>query len=270
MQVYRFMDIGTAKPRPEMLEKLPHHLIDVVNPDVSFNVGKFVGWADRCVRAVVRRRKYPVLSGGTAYYIKNFVYGLTAAPPSAPEVRDEVLAWIERVGAAEAYERLARVDPEYASRIGVRDASRITRAWEVIRTSGRPLSDFSLSQSLRREYSFLFVGLWRPRLELRRCIERRIESMFRQGLMEEVKELLRRGYRWEHPGMRGIGYREFSRFQRGCLRTDQLKELIASNTGRYAKRQMTFFRSLPCVKWFAPEDLSALTEEIQKFWEGAN
>jgi len=266
LQVYRHMDIGTAKPCPELLQRLPHHLIDVVTPDVPFNVGRFVGMADLCVRDILQRGARPVLSGGTPYYIRSFAYGLSSAPPSDPDVRRDVLGWMESIGAAEAYRRLAEIDPEYAVRITAADVARIARAWEVFRSSGRPLSSFTRPGTLRSRYRFLFVGLRRSRSELNERMRRRVEGMFRNGLVDEVKELLGRGYSWDHPGLKGIGYREFARFRLGCLRTDQLKELIVANTRRYAKRQMTFFRSLPNVRWYGPGELESLEREVRTFW----
>jgi tRNA dimethylallyltransferase len=265
MQVYRHMDIGTAKPSRELMEKIPHHLIDVVDPNRQFNVGDFIRRADRLVRDIIRRGRRPVVAGGTAYYIRSFAYGLSEAPKSDQYTRRSIESWIDRVGMEVAFQELQRIDPLYARKIGCNDRSRTVRALEVYRTAGRNLTSFELPRGLRKDYEFLFIGLKRPRDELYARIDARVDRMFNEGLVEEVKELLKSGYNWTHPGMRGIGYREFVVFQKGCLSLEGLKELIQRNSRRYAKRQISFFKTLPQVHWCHPDDTQALGSFLTGF-----
>jgi len=212
MQVYRGMDIGTAKPSPELREKLPHHLIDIRDPREQFNAGEFVRLADEASRDIVRRGKFPVVSGGTGFYLSNFVRGLPPAPPSDAAIRLALKAELREKGAAPLRAELAARDPVSAARIHENDEYRLLRALEVFRLSGRPLSAFlrpGSGAAFRKEYRFLLIGLERPREELYRLINERCAGMFRAGLPAEVRRLFDAGYRPEDPGMKAIGYREF-------------------------------------------------------------
>ena len=266
MQVYRYMDIGTAKPTDALLRATPHHLIDIVDPDYQFSVGDFIRRAEDLVRELSGRNVRPVLAGGTAYYFKTLAFGISGAPRSNHRTRRQLGEWVDRVGLETAYSELLKVDPVYAAQIGSSDRTRILRALEVYRLNELPLSHYRVPQTLRRDYRFLFVGLYRPREELYTRIGKRVDQMFEQGLIEEVKNLLARGFGWDTPGMRGIGYHEFSILQRGCLTTEDVKDLIKRNSRRYAKRQITFFRSLPGVKWYHADDVEGLSREINQFY----
>ncbi len=265
MQVYRGMDIGTAKPGPDMLAKLPHHLIDIVDPDRQFSAGEFVKRAEEAIAGIAARGGVPVMSGGTAFYMKNFAYGLPAAPASTRAVREQVTAEAREKGLAALYGELWRVDPVYAATIGARDASRITRALEVFRATGRPLSSFAVPGKPRRDYRCLFVGLERERGDLHARIDRRVDGMLRAGLAAEVEALRARGYGPSDPGMKAIGYREFFECGGGLEAVDGL---IKRNTRRYAKRQIVFFRGLPGVRWVHADDLDSLRATISEFLRG--
>ncbi|MBN1837344.1 MAG: tRNA (adenosine(37)-N6)-dimethylallyltransferase MiaA [Spirochaetales bacterium] len=267
MQVYRHLDVGTAKPGPEVLRRLPHHLIGVVDPKEQFNAGEFVRRADALVREVREKGRVPVISGGTAYYLRSFLYGLPDAPPGDAKVRRGLKRELAERGLEPLLEELGRVDPESRRRIAPRDSYRVLRALEVWRTAGRALTEFRRPDEPRAEYRALLVGLQRGREELYRRIDERVEAMFAAGLAEEVRGLLAAGYGPEDPGMRGIGYREFFSMKAGCLSWSGLKELIQGNSRRYAKRQLTFFRSIPGVAWFDPEDVESMRGAIEGFLE---
>ena len=194
MQVYRGMDIGTAKPAAELLHRLPHHLIDICDPSEQFHLGEFVRLADKAVKEILARGSVPIISGGTAYYFKHFLYGLPAVPPGDPDQRHEIEAEAKQVGNTEMLRRLAEVDPPSAARISENDRYRIVRALEVFRTAGRPLSSFPPPTTLRPGLKPLIIGLSRPREELYRRIDRRVEEMIRQGLAAEVEKLRTQGY----------------------------------------------------------------------------
>jgi tRNA dimethylallyltransferase len=261
MQVYRGMDIGTAKPSPELLAALPHHLINIRDPGEQFNAGEFVRLADEAVRDIAGRGRFPVVSGGTGFYLANFVLGLPPAPPSDAAIRLALKAELRERGAVSLREELAACDPVSAARIHENDEYRLLRALEVWRLSGRPLSSFprpGAGAVFRREYRFLLIGLTRPREELYRLIDERCALMFRSGLPGEVRRLFGAGYRPEDPGMKAIGYREFfvkedAGERRGEWRLASdlaaVEALIARNSRRYAKRQIAYFASLPGARW---------------------
>ncbi|MDR3193566.1 MAG: tRNA (adenosine(37)-N6)-dimethylallyltransferase MiaA, partial [Treponema sp.] len=223
MQVYRGMDIGTAKPSPEERARIPHHLIDIRDPDERFNAGDFVHLADRCCVQIAARGALPVVSGGTGFYLKNFILGLPEAPPSDPGIRAALKEELRFRGAAALMEELVRTDPESAGRIHVNDTYRLLRALEVFRLTGRPLSSYTApglgsakGESGRDEapgrggrYRFLVIGLEWNRTELYRRLGVRSAEYFGSRLPAELSRLRREGYRPGDPGLRAIGYREF-------------------------------------------------------------
>ncbi|MFW5684110.1 MAG: tRNA (adenosine(37)-N6)-dimethylallyltransferase MiaA [Spirochaetota bacterium] len=250
MQVYRGMDIGTAKPDAILRASVPHHLIDIRDPDQRYDVGAFVDDANELMREIHARAMLPVVSGGTGFYFKHLLLGLPQAPPSDPEVRERVLLRAEREGTDALYEELGRVDPQSAARIDGNDRYRITRAIEVFEQTGRPLSSFAMEGPPREDVDVRSFRLTRPREALAERVRVRVRSMFDEGLRHEVETLVGAGYGSDAPGMRAIGYREFFDAH-GALRParedDAIAEAIAGNTRRYAKRQETFFRRLPGV-----------------------
>jgi len=260
MQVYRGMDIGTAKPPPALLAKLPHHLIDIRNPSEQFNVGDFVRLADKACSEIAGRSALPVLLGGTGYYLKNFIFGLPSAPPSDTEVRDKLKSELAQYGQEKLVERLAALDPMSAEKIHINDSYRLIRALEVCIVSGCPLSSFSQGRAKRPLYHFLIAGLRLHRDELYKRINKRCDDMFRNGLAKEVETLYKEGFTPDDPGLRAIGYREFfieseeeSKKWRLSNDIEGIKSLIAQNSRRYAKRQETFFTGIPDVVWILNE-----------------
>jgi tRNA dimethylallyltransferase len=258
MQVYRGMDIGTAKPSLEERARIPHHLIDIRNPDQQFNAGDFVHLADECCAQIAARGALPVVSGGTGFYIKNFILGLPEAPPSNAEIRAALKGEMRFRGAAALMEELVRVDPESGGRIHINDTYRLLRALEVFRLTGRPLSSYAApglgsaqgEPSRDGRYRFLIIGLERERAELYHRIDLRCAEMFRAGLPAEIARLTRQGYGPGDPGIRAIGYREFFLEEgpgdyRPVEDPAAVETLVAQNSRRYAKRQITYFASIP-------------------------
>ncbi|MDL2229407.1 tRNA (adenosine(37)-N6)-dimethylallyltransferase MiaA [Treponema sp. OttesenSCG-928-L16] len=294
MQVYRGMDIGTAKPPQELRQKLPHHLIDIRDPDEQFNAGEFVRLADEACADIRRRGKLPVLSGGTGFYLRNFVLGLPESPPSDPELRRVLKQELAERGGEELMRELSECDPVSAGRIHINDEYRLLRALEVYRSTGRPLSSYAWSGPARDEagnqkaggtfrspgadsrpvYRFLSIGLRRPREELYERINQRCHAMFTEGLPDEVRRLRDAGYGPNDPGMKAIGYKEFFIYQDGkeaelSQNFPAAEELIARNSRRYAKRQILYFSSIPDVIWIdagpgAAEDISSKLENFIK------
>jgi tRNA dimethylallyltransferase len=262
VQVYRGMDIGSAKPPASVLAVLPHRLIDIRSPHEQFNTGDFVRLADQACADINARGGLPVISGGAGFYLRNFVLGLPEAPPPDPLVREALDAELRSRGAGALIEELAACDPASAGRIHPNDSYRIRRALEVFRSTGVPLSSFASTGATpenRPRYRFLILGLELPREELYRRINERCALMFRQGLPGEVRRLHQAGYGPGESGMRAIGYREFFVEEapgqwRIDTDLDRVQSLVARNSRHYAKRQITFFASIPNVKWISALD----------------
>lgn len=250
IQVYRGLDIGSAKAPVSLRRNLRHYLVDIEDPWNQFTVARFIDEADKAVLHIASEGKIPVLCGGTAYYFRHFLYGLSSAPASDPDVRLSVQKDVAEKGEEWAWEELGKVDPVSQGRIERADLYRITRALEVYRSSGRPLSSFALPTEPRHGMHPLILGLVRPRDEMETRIRCRVEKMFAEGLLEEIRGLVARGATEEWPGMQGIGYREFFQAREsGEMSIPAIKDMIVRNSRLYAKRQMTFFRTFPDVTW---------------------
>lgn len=264
MQVYRGMDIGTAKPSLEFRCRIPHHLIDICDPHDQFHVGDFVRLAETAIAEIVSRGRISVVSGGTAYYLRTLMFGMPAVPPSDPTTRKRILEELAAQGLAALYKRLSQIDRTTAERVGPSDPYRIARALEVYESSGKPLSTFPPPIAPRDDMQFTALGLDRPRAELHQRISDRVDGMLRAGLVGEVTRLVANGYTAKDPGMKGIGYREFFSPDGRFIpdRPETVAEQIKTDSRRYAKRQMTFFRSLPNTQWFDPDDPSPIKAAI--------
>lgn len=266
-QVYRGMDIGTAKPERALQETIPHHCIDILDPTESFDVGTFVLTCDRLVGEIRGRSRWPLISGGTAFYLRGFLCGLPGTPRASEEVRAGLEERLEREGLDAMRRELERFDPVSAERIGPNDQYRILRALEIFHGTGRPRSSFSEPREIRPDLDVLVLGLYRSRDELDRRIDARVAEMFEAELPREVEGLYAAGYRPEDPGMRTIGYREFFEvagpppWSPGDLNV--IRERIARNTRRYARRQELFFRKLPQVRWIHAGNDSELLRVIE-------
>ncbi len=263
MQVYKGLDIGSAKPGKDYLCKLPHHLIDIRTPDEQFSAGDFVVETERIIPEILGRGRFPVISGGTAFYFKNFLYGLPDIPQIDISFRNNLNSELSINGLSSLFDELKECDPESGVRLNHKDSSRIVRALEVFRATGKPLSSYKLSTEIRKDYPVILIGLERDRAELYKRIDQRVDVMFDQGLLAEIKKLVRSGVKSHYPSMRGIGYSEFFEMQnRGCMTISDLKEMIKQDSRRYAKRQLTFFKSLKDVKWYSPNDIEGIKREI--------
>lgn len=250
VQVYKHMKIGAASPPKTVTENLPHHLVEIINPDKEFSTADFVKEADRLCPEIFNRRKLPVISGGSAFFLKNFIYGLPITPAVKEKTRSFFQSEIKNKGAAALLEDLRKIDPLTAKKLHVNDEYRITRALEVYADSGKPLSFFAESNKPRCLYEFLIISLERPRNILYEMIDTRVENMFAGGLFEEFKNLYKNGYRQTSPGLKAIGYKEFFEVNPDNpleAEEEKVKFLVKRNTKRYAKRQETFFKKFPNV-----------------------
>jgi len=250
MQVYRGMDIGTAKASPEEQAIVPHHLIDIRNPDEPYSVSDFQHECEQAIRSIAARGKLPFIVGGTGLYIQSVVYGYRFSEAGQDEeYRSELQAYAEQHGAAALHERLREVDPESAERLHVNDLRRIIRALEIHHLTGRTMSEYLAEQPSESPYRTCLIGLTMRRDLLYQRIEDRVDLMIEQGLVDEVKRLLSQGYGPGLISMQGLGYKEIVGYLQGEYSLEQAIELLKRNTRRFAKRQLSWFRHMKGIEW---------------------
>ncbi|OAQ20937.1 tRNA (adenosine(37)-N6)-dimethylallyltransferase MiaA [Thermosulfurimonas dismutans] len=265
VQVYKYLDIGTAKPSAFERSRVPHHLIDFLEPDEPFNAARFVELADQVIDEITARGHLPILVGGTGLYLKALLHGLF--PVEVPEeLRARLKERLEQEGLSLLYEELKKVDPEAAAKIHPHDGVRILRALEVYYATGRPFSALAREHAFAsRRYLVLKVGLTLPREELYRRLEARVDRMLSEGLLEEVKELLARGYSPTLKPLQSIGYRHMIAYLQGKLSFEEAVRLMKRDTRHYAKRQLTWFRADPEIVWFQPNEKEQIAHKVQEF-----
>lgn len=257
LQVYRGLDIGSAKPTPGERAAVPHHLLDVVEPGQDFSAAEYARLARTALADVAARGRLPIVAGGTGLYLKALLQGLFEGPSRHEPLRRRLEAIAERHGDPRLHRLLARVDPESASRLSARDRLRVVRALEVFWTTGRPLSaHHRQGAEPLRGFSTLVLGLAPDRAALRQAVERRTSEMFERGLLEEVRGLLARGLPPDLRPLRAIGYRQAVAVLQGRLTRPEAERDIVVDTLRFAKRQMTWFRHQAEVTW-CPDGESA-------------
>ena len=249
MKVYRRMDIGTGKPPKEAREKVPYHLIDVVEPSESFSVGTFLELANDAIKQIKGRERPIIAVGGTALYIKALLYGLFEGPGMDEQIRAELRARAE-TGSAELYRELAKIDPAAAERISPNDTKRIIRALEVYQITGKPISSlqkqFDAEEPLR---NWTIIGLRREKAEESKRINARVKRMIEAGLVDEVQTLLAEDKPLSKQARCAIGYAEIIDYLSGRTSLEDAIELIKKNTRRLAKNQRTWFKTFQNVKW---------------------
>jgi tRNA dimethylallyltransferase len=260
MQVYRGFDIGTGKVTTAEREGVPHHLIDVVEPDDRYSAARFVEHAEPLIAELAARQRQPVIVGGTGLYVRALLHGLFPTPEVDPALRERLEAERERDGVAALHQRLARVDPETASSVDAHDFVRIARALEIFEQTGQPAS------ALRRAHAFrpwrhpaLLVGLRLSPERLRERIEARVDAMLEAGWLDEVTRLCQAGHGRSHP-MGALGYRQLAEHLRGGLSYDEAVRLTKRDTRRFARRQRNWFSQEDGVIWF-DEPFSAIDTE---------
>ncbi|HEY3417392.1 MAG TPA: tRNA (adenosine(37)-N6)-dimethylallyltransferase MiaA [Armatimonadota bacterium] len=252
MQIYRRMDIGTAKPTVEEQQGIPHHLIDVAEPDEAFSVTRYGELADAVIADIAGRGKVPIIAGGTGFYIQALIDRWAFPPqPSDRALRDRLAAEAEAQGVAVLHARLREVDPLSAERLHPNDLKRIIRALEVYELTGRPLSSYQYRPEVGEEgpYRAEQYGLTLPREMLRDRLEQRVHAQLAAGLLEEVRRLYAAGYDPELPSMKGITYRQLLGYLRGDYDFQTAIELMVRDNRRYAKRQLTWFKADPRIRW---------------------
>ncbi|MBT9133286.1 MAG: tRNA dimethylallyltransferase [Firmicutes bacterium] len=262
MQVYRGMDIGTAKLTPAERARIPHHLIDVVEPGEAFSAADYQRLARAAVDEIASRGRIPIFSGGTGMYIRAAIddYNFVTVSNN-PRVRDELRRQARDTGLSQLYARLTDLDPPVAARVHKNDERRIIRALEVFETTGRPLSFWESQKDARQAiYDAVFIGLDRPRAELYARIDQRVETMVATGLLDEVSALMTRGM--SLVAHQALGYKEVIPFLEGRCSFQEMMETLKRETRRYAKRQLTWFRADARVQWLNISDEAKAQAEI--------
>ena len=272
MQVYRGMNIGTAKPTIAEQQLVPHHLIDIREPDPVFNAAEFVSLAELAIEDIASRRKVPIVSGGTGLYIDALVDGFLFPDSTA----DPILRRELRVRASKDPEALFReleqVDPQSAERLHPNDLRRIVRALEVYYRTGEPISALQQKAAqTEKPYDPLFVGLTRNRPELYERINKRVDQMMTQGLVKEVKQLIEH-YPHQPTALQALGYKEIVWYLKGTMSLEEAVEILKRDTRRYAKRQLSWFRRNSRIHWFnlSHGDLETVKAKVINLWKGTH
>ncbi|MFB0518285.1 MAG: tRNA (adenosine(37)-N6)-dimethylallyltransferase MiaA, partial [Acidobacteriota bacterium] len=252
IQVYKGLQIGTAKPSSQELAAVRHYLIDVMEPDQRFSAGQFMKLALRAIREIRGRNKVPIIVGGTGLYIKALLKGLFQLSPRDMVLRKRMEKRCDKKGLPYMHRMLKRIDPESYGRIGENDRQRILRALEIYFTTKKTMSQHLKENPFaENKLPAIKIGLILPRAELYKRINERVEKMLASGWIEEVEDLLQRGYSPQCHAFKALGYREIIGFLNGEYSIERLKELIQQNTRRYAKRQLTWLRKEEGLNWFS-------------------
>lgn len=257
MQIYRTMDIGTAKPTKEEMGGIPHHMIDVADPEEDFSVARYVEMAAQCVDDVLARGKLPIVAGGTGLYIDSLLSGRTFAPFSPDSaLRGELERELEEKGGQAMLEALAQVDPEAAQRLHPNDHKRIIRALEVYRSTGKTITQHNReTQAIPPRYNALTIGLaFQDRQAMWRRIDQRVDEMVAAGLEDEVRRLLTSGISPKCTAMQAIGYKEFTQALSGEMTWQEAADVVKLRSRQYAKRQLTWFGRNPNTRWVRWDD----------------
>ncbi len=269
-QVYRYMDIGTAKPGQQEMSLVPHHLIDIVNPDEAFSLAQYQQLAYRAIGDIQERNKLPLLVGGSGLYVWAVLEGWEIPPvPPDTEFRHSLKEKAARGGTDELYQELVKVDPVAAQRINHSNVRRVIRALEVSRGVKTPFSQ--LQRKRTPAFQTLIIGLTADRPELYRRIDARVDRMREQGLVEEVKKLVSMGYGFDLPAMSGVGYKQIGMFLRGEANLETAVQQIKFETHRIARHQYNWFRLKDGrIHWFdiQGEVEAAITALVARFMSG--
>jgi tRNA dimethylallyltransferase len=255
-QVYRGLDIGTAKPSPQERRLVPHHLLDVAEPQEGFSAARYALLARAALQGIRERGRLAVVAGGTGLYLRALLQGLFEGPARDAGLRARLATLAERFGDTRLHRLLARLDPPAAARIAPRDRVRVVRALEVRWRTGRPITEAQgRGAEPLRGFRVLALGLAPPREALRRAVEHRTRRMLAEGLVDEVRGLLARGLGDSAPALRSIGYRQAVAVARGAMPEEEAEAVIVRETMRLAKRQVTWFRhQQPGLLWFEASD----------------
>jgi tRNA dimethylallyltransferase len=266
MQIYRHMDIGTAKPTRQEQAAATHHMIDIVDPDEDYDAAAYAEAAGCAIGQIIAHGRLPLVVGGTGFYLKALVYGLFKEGPSDPVVRRRLKQQAETQGGARLHQRLVRVDRQAARNIHPNDTFRVIRALEVFEITGETLSAFQQRHQFRqRRFDALTIGLFWPRAVLYDRINRRVDGMMHQGFENEVRWLLTHGYHRDLRSMQSLGYRHLTAYINGESTREHAVDTLKRDHRRYAKRQLTWFNADPTIRWMTPDQPRSALDCIEAF-----
>jgi len=266
MQVYRHMDIGTAKPTAEEQARVAHHMIDIIGPDEPFDAARYAELAGTKIFELDRQEVTPFVVGGTGLYIKALLHGLFEAEVFDADVRRRLKQEADAQGIESLHERLRRLDPESAERLHPNDRYRILRALEVVETTGKPISRYHREHGFSEQpFEALKIALSMDRKALYARINQRVDAMIAAGFLEEVKRLLARGYSGNLKSMQSIGYRHMLDFIQGRSSREACVRTLKRDHRRYAKRQLTWFKADPQIIWKEPGQVEEIKMLVEKF-----
>ncbi len=266
MQVYKWMDIGSAKPTAEEQKEAVHHLIDVVNPDETFDAGTFINLADKAISDIISRGKLPIVAGGTGLYIRALLHGLFRQKQADPDIILKLTKELEEFGRDHLHARLARIDPFIAKAVHPNDSFRVINALEVYESTGRIKSEQLKEHGFENErYSSIKFALFMAREKLYERINKRVEIMMDQGFLDEVKGLLKRGCSPDLKPMQSIGYKHICDYLNNKNSYDEAISLLKRDTRRFAKRQFTWFKREKNIIWLKPHEVEKASRLIIDF-----
>ena len=270
MQIYKYMDVGSAKVTKEEMDGVCHYLIDEVTPDYSFSVSEFQERANNYIKEITDKGKNVLVTGGTGLYLNSLIYNMDFAKSDAnEELREQLRLELEENGIDYMHNKLRELDSDAADRIHKNNTKRVIRALEVA-LSGKKMNDFSNDLKINEKYKPIIIVLNREREHLYKRIDKRVDIMMENGLIEEVKKLLNMGYTKDMISMQGIGYKEIIKYLEGEYELDEAIEIIKRDSRRYAKRQLTWFRRYDDAKWFnldEYDDSEILKQDIISYIE---
>lgn len=260
MQIYKLMDIGTAKVTEKEKQGITHHMIDIIYPDESYSVSLFKQNAENIIDELHKKEKVPIIVGGSGLYVNSIIYDLDFGKvESDSEIRDYYTNYYKENGEDKLYEKLKEVDPTSSEKIHKNNVKRVIRALEVYELTGKPFSSFSTDIRKKSDkYQTILIGLYMDRKELYPRINKRVDKMVEEGLIEEIKMLLDKGYNKDLVSMQAIGYKEIVEYLEGNITLEESIDLLKKNTRRFAKRQFTWFLNDESVKWFDVEDVNKI------------
>ncbi|MBU1343831.1 MAG: tRNA (adenosine(37)-N6)-dimethylallyltransferase MiaA [Proteobacteria bacterium] len=266
MQIYKHMDIGTAKPAPEELKQARHHLVDFLDPKDDFDAGSYVKTADKAIEDIISRGKIPIIAGGTGLYIRALLNGLFRSESLCKKTMSQLEKELEEKGSLSLYQKLEHCDPAAAKNIHPNDSFRLIRALEVYQTTGKKISDQQRTHNFDdQRYSSIKIGLTMDREKLYDRINKRVDIMLDQGLLKEVTTLVEDGYSFDLKPMQSIGYKHMAMFIKNEIDWEEAVRLLKRDTRRYAKRQFTWFHKDKDIHWFFPSQDDLAQNLIKEF-----
>ncbi|MDE6474353.1 MAG: tRNA (adenosine(37)-N6)-dimethylallyltransferase MiaA [Clostridia bacterium] len=267
MQVYRDMNIGTAKITSEEMQGIPHYMIDIVNADAQFSVGEYASLADKAINDIISRGKIPIIVGGTGLYVDGILYPMTFGGDKNIEIRAELESQLALYGKEYMHAMLAEIDPIDAQKIHPNNVKRVLRALEIYKTTGTCKSNLQ-EKNKDLKYEVCMIALDVERNVLYQRIDARVDKMFEMGLLNEVKQLIANGVDFGNQSMQAIGYKEFKDYFNVAKTLEETIDIIKQNSRNYAKRQLTWFKKYDFAKWYQPSDISGIEEQVKTFLQG--